>query len=515
MIPRTVGPVTSLDSRGVLGAGAPARAGYRGDERRGLSSARTALGAAPAGWLERVLLAAIPLLAVAVAVVGAMMVSLPDVLNGLGSTTAAVLAACAAAFCFARTRLTGQSNAAAVGVGLAGLALLQLVWAYLDGVPAGTTAAWTAGRAAGTATVALVLVDAVRAPVVDTGFRPLRVLVWAFLAGAVAAGTGAVIGADPRLGGPVVVTLLWSAVGTGLTVAALWCHRRSRRDSAAAVGRIGVDWLAAVLGALALGCLFEALAVATGRPGWAAGARVMSVGAAGAGVTGAARDVIAAFTSQRSRLLEWQVDREAAAAVREEQTAERRKRTHDVRSALTGIGGATTTLERYRDRLDDEQRARLQTAVQSEVARLQALIEPRSDEDVGVSFAVEEAVATLSIGLRGPILLDVPAGLEAFGFLSDVAAALRHLVEALHATDAESVVSVVARRVGAHVRFQVAVSTGTNVRDIRADRLAVLAARQLMERSEGDVDVEAGSAGARYRLHVPSTRPGRTRAAAQ
>lgn len=499
--------MTGQDSRGEP-AGRHGRdgGGYRGEDRRGIGGARAALGARGAPRGDRLLLG-VPLLALAVALLGAAQPSLVRALDGGLHTVAGVLTAAAAVLAFVRFWFTGHANAAVLGSALAGLAFLQALWTGLDATVVTSGPTWTVARLAGSAVVAGALLDAVRAPVVDVGYRPWRMLLWAVAAVAIAAGAGALVAAGWRPGGAPVMISGWVAVATLLAATAVVCERRARPLRQTGTG--GVDWLAAGIGTLALAAAAEALAAGVGGA-WVLAARVLTAAAALVAVIGGARDLQAAFAAQRRQLLSSLVERAVVEAVLGEESAQQRKRTHDVRSALTGIGGATSTLERFRDRLDDEQRARLQEAVQTEIARLQRLVEPARPQP-DQTFSAAEAVATLSIGLEGPLRQEVPSDLRARGDRADVAAALRHLVDALHRRDRATPVLVRASGADGAVVLDVGrlpdrapdpAPAGPGAAEV--DRLAVLAARRLTEASGGHVGAEREHGRVRYRLVLPA-----------
>lgn len=424
-----------------------------------------------------------------------------------GHSAAALLGAAAAALTFVHHRQTGHANAAAVGAALVGLTAMQTLWAWLDAGMAPTGLVWTAARAGGTAVVAAALFDAVRAPVVNTGFRPLRLAVAACGGVALAAGAPALLGAGTTLGGRSVVAATWTVIGLSLTAAAVWCERRSRND---VTGRdaprrgvgAGFDWLTVVLAGLGLGAGLEGLAAGTGASGWAFGARLLTVAAALAAVVGSGHDLMGTFTRNSGRLLRSQVDREATEAVQEEESAVDRKRVHDVRSALTGISAATATLEHYSHKLRPEQAERLRNDVRTEIARLQQLIAPAHGEGPD-GFPLQQALASLSIGVHGALRYDVPADLHAGGSQIDTAAAVRHLVDAVHQAHHGAVVTITGRAVGDRIHVGVGLDDPVTAADGRPDRLVVLTARRLVQPAGGDVVAGRDGTGPRYRLDLP------------
>lgn len=499
--PVLCGTVTGQDSRGEP-ASRHGRdgGGYRGEDRRGIGGVRAALGAPGAPRSDRLLLGA-PLLALAVALLGAAQPPLIRALDGGLHTVAGVLTAAAAVLAVVRFWFTGHANAAVLASALAGLAFLQALWTGLDATVATSEPPWAVARVAGSAVVAGALLDAVRAPVVDVAYRPWRMLLWVVAAAGIAAAAGALVAAGSRLGAAPVMVSAWVAVAALLGATAVVCEQRARPRRQ---GTGGVDWLAAGIGTLALAAAAEALAAGTGGA-WVLVARVLTATAASVAVIGGTRDLRAAFAAQRRQLLSSLVEREVVEAVLGEESAQQRKRTHDVRSALTGIGGATSTLERFRDRLDDDQRARLQEAVKTEITRLQRLVEPAAPHP-DETFSAAEIVATLSIGLEGPLRQEVPPDLRARGDRADVAAALRHLVDALHRRDPVTPVLVRASMADGAMVFDV-----NRLRDGAAaapgaaevDRLAVLAARRLTEASGGHVGAEREDGRVRYRVALP------------
>jgi K+-sensing histidine kinase KdpD len=80
----------------------------------------------------------------------------------------------------------------------------------------------------------------------------------------------------------------------------------------------------------------------------------------------------------------------------------RHLRQHDVRSALAAIRCAAGTLQRYDDRLAADQRVTLQTAVTSELQRLEQLIDPVQAPRAIVLFdAFPTAVGSGRVGALG------------------------------------------------------------------------------------------------------------------
>lgn len=483
-----------MDDRGVSRRRGAEREGYRGVDRRGAPVDRAVLGGPAGARAERVLLVALPVAALVVAGILAVADDRWTGMDDLGHIGVAALTAAAGTLALVRHRLTGQANAGAVGVALVGLSVLQGLSACLDG----DGASWSYAQAGASAVVAAALVGAARVPVVDTGFRPLPLLATAGGGALLAGAVGALLGTEAGFGGRPAVAVAWSGVALALAAAAARCEHRSRRDH----GRQGwgLDWLSAALAGLAIASAAEALGAATGRSGWIVGAHLLTVAAASAALVGTARDLVQTYTTQRGRLLVSQVEREAAEAVLEEEGAAERKRNHDVRSALTGIGGATATLEHYRDRLGPEQAERLRAGVRTEITRLQQLVAPTPVEGLD-AFPLEEALRSLPIGLRGTVRQDVPNDLHARGDRTDTAAALRHLVAAVHRSHPRAVVAVRAQASGDRILIDVGPDAPGAADVGRADRMAVLAARRLVQAAGGDVVTGQGS-GAGYRLEL-------------
>lgn len=139
---------------------------------------------------------------------------------------------------------------------------------------------------------------------------------------------------------------------------------------------------------------------------------------------GLSRGLRGAFREQGNELAAARADEAAARAAREE-------REHDIRSALMAIDGAARTLERYHDRLDDENRTMLANALSSEVGRLQKLIVdvPAEGAEPFPVGAVLEPVVALARTEGVTVKLATASGLHAMGRPEHTAQIVRTLLD--------------------------------------------------------------------------------------
>ena len=149
-------------------------------------------------------------------------------------------------------------------------------------------------------------------------------------------------------------------------------------------------------------------------------------------VVGATRELVRAFQQQQVHLLETvQSDQAKEARLAAEQRA-LEELAHEARNALTSIEGATRTLERYRDRLDEETRDGLSDAVTQEIARLQALVSPERVRSTAGEFRVVDVVTAVATAARShdvTVHVDVPAHLTAHGQPAETGQVVQNLVE--------------------------------------------------------------------------------------
>ncbi len=359
---------------------------YRGEDRRLAAGARTTMSRR-----EMVVGAAIVLLA------GAAGSLLP---LGQGVAIAPLLAAAAAAaaargvvvgtLCLARWLIAGEAPALLLGAAapVYGVVLVGI----LELIPQATTERL---RPAAVVTVLGLLGAAVAVPRIDTRVRPLTV----FGGGLAAMAALTAVPALPLGRGFLALGAAALAVVYGLRG---WRHGH---------------WLFASFALLLL-------AIATAE------VPVASLAGLGLALRGALRQLLVDYRDQSASLLSTRVSL-ATAENRIRASRERaEERAHEARSALAAIEGASSTLERHRDRLPAQTRAQLLDAVKGEIRRLQRLVDPASERVR--PFAVDGLLAPIIAAerARGTRLNTlVPAGLLALGRQEATADVLRCLLD--------------------------------------------------------------------------------------
>lgn len=247
---------------------------------------------------------------------------------------------------------------------------------------------------------------------------------------------------DTRVSGTTVLLCTLAALGL-LSALAPWLHAAGAQlPSVMLVGSAvlavlhGVrgwrrlDWLSAsfalLLTAVALAEVTGTLVAGMPAPG----AQVLRLLGLGCALYGALRQLLLGYQDQSASLLRTRVslataqDRVRASRERAEELA------HESRSALAAIEGAAITLERYHDRLPDETRAHLTTAVKGEIRRLQRLVSPTT-EDSSV-FDLSELLAPIVAAehSRGTVITSsIPRGLRAEGLCEATGDAVRTLLD--------------------------------------------------------------------------------------
>jgi signal transduction histidine kinase len=357
---------------------------------------------------------------------------------------ALLLALLLSALCLARWRLVGEAALLWLAAGISSYGVSVLGAGYVlsssfrahDGqvVPilvAGTVAALIASWAA------------VLWHEVDTGLTPWKV---AWRSVAITGVVASVVLAVPPLGGALALTatLAWALVA----VHAVWRGLRRRRPLLA--------WAGLLFFSLAFAELFVNLAVAAGPLAELAPAILRASGMLVA-LTGGAVDLARIYRQQGSQLLE----SKAAALTTEAQLqaglADQAERAHDALNALAAIEAATTTLQRYRDRLEESDREELSRSVSAEVHRLQQLVAPAPERLARGRFRVSEALAALVTCARyqgTSVAMDVPGHLVAIGNPAETAQVLQNLLQNAHRYAGGSV-AVRARLVGDEVEILV------------------------------------------------------------
>ena len=242
-----------------------------------------------------------------------------------------------------------------------------------------------------------------RAPAIDAGARPSRVLAGVALTVPLSC-TAVVAWAAPLSVGTRALPVALPA----LLLAVLWTGTALRERGAGLDARS--PWLIAVFACLAVAAALDAVAAFAPQPAgtWAA---VLPLAAGVVALHGSFSDVLTSLSAQSSHLLRLTVDvhdheQEERSAQEQEQ-----ERMHEVRNVLAGLHGATATLRKYEDRLDVGVRRRLEDAVSGELRRLSHLVDPPQvapfvDVDLAqalapIVVAEREQGAELDVDLRG------------------------------------------------------------------------------------------------------------------
>lgn len=391
-------------------------------------------------------------------------------------------------------------------------------------VPSASGPVVAALRPAGIAVVLIQLTLAVTGPEVHSGQRLSRIALSALailaatfpvilLLHVVAEPLRAAVGMPDRtalLLPPGLLGLMW----TMLASAYLWRGIHERRHVFA--------WFGLMLAALTF-AEFANAAAANEVAGMNVAEAALLLAAVAFGVTGALREVHLAFASQSTKLLRAEVEKLQREARLEAERAAQAERAHDARNALSAIEGATLTLERSRDRLAPEDRARLAAAVTGEIARLQELVSSQRDDASAHAFDVAEVVSrqVALLEARGaPTSIEAQPGLRALGRPADTAEALQNVLVNADKHAPGSPVSIRARREGDQVLVHVddrgpgiepALRRRVFARGERGSSsadgtgLGLYVARELMRAQDGDlrIDDRAGP-GARFTLVLPA-----------
>jgi two-component system OmpR family sensor kinase len=191
---------------------------------------------------------------------------------------------------------------------------------------------------------------------------------------------------------PVVARSVSLAMWGGLLALTVLWYGRSRRATP--------QWLAiyaglkVVVAALAMASIHETNILVVVE------ACVLVLAAAGAFVGSEAetRWVVRAHSRANHRVA---TDLLASLAAREVEGARAEERLHDVRSALATIRAADLTLRRHQDDLDEITRDTLETALTSELSRLDDLIRPATPASGTIDFRPAEVLAPLVAAERG------------------------------------------------------------------------------------------------------------------
>ena len=395
-----------------LVAGPVAAAPYRGEDRRsrdvGIAEPRVLTTLVVVSLISaRLLVAGLSPLPSA----PASLLHLADLLAVAGALTGAVVAA----VCLARWRAVGDAPALWLGLsalvyGVVRVGGVRLIGAWDD--PAGLLLTDALRLASLTVTLGL-LGAAIASPPVDTRLRPVRLALAAAFVVAILTG---MFGSAPAVVSDRLSTLLTLPLPPTALVTALLAAvtlRRGRREGRRE-GRSLFTWF----GLLFVAVTLTEIDAATAAPAVALGNGSLQAAGLALALHGAIQEMVRSYRDQGSRLLRTQAHALLAEErVRAEQELAQ-ERAHEARSALAAIEGATSTLERHRDRLPDDVQRRLAAAVTGEVRRLQDLVTPAPRDVQPRSFEVLAVLApVLAVEhVRGTrVTCQAPADLIAVG----------------------------------------------------------------------------------------------------
>jgi hypothetical protein len=208
-------------------------------------------------------------------------------------------------------------------------------------------------------------------------------------------------------------------------------------------------------------------------------------------VVGTSKGLLTAYLDQRRAM-------EALGLAAQEADVVARVRRHDVSNALTALGGAALTLERYHERMQSDDREALTRSLTKEVARLQAVMaDARRPTAV---FALHETVPAAAAAVS------VDGELCAVGDVEATSRAVQALLA--HATSRTDKVSIRALRDGdwavLRVEDQGPVPSRTERQALVADHDApVGAAARAMRAQGGDVWIDVHRGRTSYCICLP------------
>lgn len=358
------------------GAGSPVGGAYVGPDRRTSGPVdRRAAGwgghtARRIWWAAGLGLMVVVALAVAAVTASPFSASTAAAWSAGLNALAAGLGVLVALLALLHLRWTGQTRS--VWLGIAALVVVVLAAARASTGTAVSITPGGAARVAALAVAAVALAAAVWGPAVDERLGLGRALgetllvltvVWALVRGLLRFG--------PWPPGPGSQFVLELVLGVGLLLLAVGALRGADGNGHASLAP-WVTWLLAGLGVSVVARAFGHLG---NDAGVLAGGmlRVVTMLTAVLGFGVVLWDTL---LRQQRELYHRRIDSSA-------QETRQRELAHEANNALMAIEGATVTLERYRDRLADEDREALTSAVTDEIRRLQRLVAPPGDGEAG------------------------------------------------------------------------------------------------------------------------------------
>ncbi|HEX6256801.1 MAG TPA: HAMP domain-containing sensor histidine kinase [Euzebyales bacterium] len=486
---------------------------YRGRDRRGIINARPDATGRPffiAGFGLVVLTAVVFVLQASA--------TARDELTTLAASfelSAGALGVVAATLLVVRWRLAGDARALWLGTAVGTYAALSIALAQLLPVALGEQVDWV--RPASLLVSLALFAHVLRSPEVDARLRPGRTFGLAIV-GFTAISIAILL--LLRVGQDALAAQVLFGPGTGSTaIGVAWATfatiyvLRGMRDQ-----RLLFAWYGLTMFGLTLAELTSVLPTGQVLPLGSALIRSIALLYAVIGVT---RELQTMFASQSSRLLQTTVDTLSTSASLRAAQQHQQEMAHEARNALTAIEGATQTLERFRENLDDETRQSLAVAVSSEIGRLQRLVGASAGTNHPVSFRLADIISPqleLARAQGAQVSASTPGDLVAYGQPADFAEVLQNLLInarihgrgpiTVRATlgDDHILVSVEDRGPGVpeDMRHEI-FERGRRASHAPGSGLGLYVSRELMKQQRGNLWVEdAADGGAAFIMAVPA-----------
>lgn len=433
--------------------------------------------------------------------------------------SAGALGIVAATLGVVRWRLAGDARALWIGTALGvysvfSIALTELLPQFYDGSALSATSI----RSASLVVTLVIFAIALRSPEVDARLQPTLTFGLALVAFVVTAvlfklasplgGWIAVFASIGESAVPGIIAIAWAGFATIYML-------RGMRD-----GRLLFAWCGLTMFGLTLAELTNALA-GSATEELAFGASVIRCIALLYAVVGVTRELQTLFASQSSRLLKTTVDTLSSHASLRAAQERQEELAHEARNALTAIEGATQTLERFRENLDEDTRRALALAVSDEIGRLQRMVGASQRTNHPVSFRLSDIVnpqIDLVRAQGAQVATEVADDLVAYGRPADFAEVLQNLLvnARLHGRNP---ITVTALPSGDHIIVRVndrgpgvprearaaIFQRGRRASDSPGSGLGLYLSRQLMVEQRGGLWVEdAEGGGASFVLAIPA-----------
>lgn len=333
-----------------------------------------------------------------------------------------------------RWRIIGEAVSVRIGLAVLLLGAASAIQVVALVVPTLDEAGLLIGVAPAARLVALgVLLVAFVAPDVDNRIDVRRLIA------TVACATGAlaaIIDMVPWLGRPIG----WSDVLDGVVAGAT----PVRLVTVALLGGLAVcytrrglvqsrwlhTWIGMMLFALTLSSALSSF-VASPSDVRLTAAAVLALLGLGFALNGTARELAAAYTSQRALLFDREVHLETVESLQRAERAAREEQAHDAQSALLSVQAALRVLERQSGSLARPQRDRLAAALDAELTRLRDLLSSEPDAVVPHLFRISDAIAPVTVcrsAVGAQIHETLPVDLEAYGRPAIVAEIVDNLI---------------------------------------------------------------------------------------